>query len=364
MIPQSERITTWQLTFFIIQTQIGVGILSLPFALHGVAKGGAWISSLLAGLFVQVGILLIWLLMRRFPQDTLHQMLTRITGKWLGNGLIIIYSIYFACVATMVLILFNRVIKRWVLIQTPKWMILLLMVATGVYLAREKPRTIARFFVMVSLLIAILFILMQHSYMVHINFKYLFPLTEAGWGKIVDGAREAQVAMLGFEILLVLFPFVEGTSAAKLKAATWANLFVTLFYTFTVFTAVVVFSPQELPLVPEPVLYMLKAFTFEVIERIDLIFLSIWIVSVATSFISFLFAASHGVGSLFFKGNHAPVVLIFAALCYVGSLIPRTKMHVEAFDQVLSWYSYVAIFAIPLLLYLTSVLLKKKGEGS
>jgi spore germination protein (amino acid permease) len=361
-IPQSERITPMQFTFFIIQSQIGVGILSLPYVLHGVSKGGAWISALLAGVFVQLGIVLIWLLMKRFPDSTLHRVQTRITGKWVGSAFTVLYILYFVAVATMVLVLFYRVIHRWILMQTPKWVILLLMVITGAYLAREKPRTIARFYVMVSLLIAVLFALIQHVFMLHIDLTYMLPLTEGGGWKIFDGAREAQIAMLGFELSLVLFPLVEGTTIDKLKAATWANLFVTLFYAFTVFAVLIVFSPGELKLVPEPVLYMLKAFSFEVIERIDLIFLSIWIVSVATSFISYLFAASHGVGSLFFKGNHAPGVVILAVFCYLAAMVPQNKQDIEVFDQVLSWLSYVAIFAVPLLLYFLS-LVTKKEEG-
>lgn len=54
--------TKTQLLFFIIQTQIGVGILSLPYSVFQRAKQDGWMSILLAGLVVQLLILLFWML--------------------------------------------------------------------------------------------------------------------------------------------------------------------------------------------------------------------------------------------------------------------------------------------------------------
>ncbi|AGF99273.1 GerAB/ArcD/ProY family transporter [Bacillus thuringiensis] len=50
MTNTQSKISLVQFTFFVIQCQIGVGILSLPNRLHPIAKGGGWISALIAGL--------------------------------------------------------------------------------------------------------------------------------------------------------------------------------------------------------------------------------------------------------------------------------------------------------------------------
>lgn len=52
--------------------------------------------------------------------------------------------------------------------------------------------------------------------------------------------------MYGFEIILIAFPKVNGSSVAKLKAISIANGFVTLFYTFTVWICFIVFSPKQI----------------------------------------------------------------------------------------------------------------------
>ena len=65
--------------------------------------------------------------------------------------------------------------------------------------------------------------------------------------------------MYGFEIILIAFPKVNGSSVAKLKAISIANGFVTLFYTFTVWICFIVFSPKQVELIPEPVAYLLRS---------------------------------------------------------------------------------------------------------
>ena len=61
------------------------------------------------------------------------------------------------------------------------------------------------------------------------DFSYIFPITEAGWWNIIQASKETITAMYGFEIILIAFPKVNGSSVAKLKAISIANGFVTLF---------------------------------------------------------------------------------------------------------------------------------------
>lgn len=68
--------------FLLIQSQIGV-VLSLPHAVQESAKGDGWISTLIAGLAVQVMLIVYWQLLKRFP--TL--MYTEITKKLVGRFL-------------------------------------------------------------------------------------------------------------------------------------------------------------------------------------------------------------------------------------------------------------------------------------
>ena len=246
MIPEKSKITQGQFMFVVVQSQVGVGILSLPNKVQASAKGGGWISVLIAGLAIQVIILILWALCRQFPSDTIYSFLPKITGKFLGNLLGFAYISYFLLSAGTVLAKFADVVERWVLQETPRWALLILTLLTCMYLAMENLRVIARLFVISSLTIIVMVVLTLFGY-VNVNFSYIFPITGSRMGKIVKGATEALFPLVGYEIILVIYPFIEGKSGGKLKAASLGNMVITLFYAFEVFTCLIIFSPAVMP---------------------------------------------------------------------------------------------------------------------
>lgn len=91
----------------------------------------------------------------------------------------------------------------------------------------------------------------------------------------------------------------------KLKATSIGSLITTLIYTFLTLTTLFVFSPVEFSPVPAVVIYMLKAFKFQLVERPNLYFLSLWIPSVFTSVVSsYLYLGSVGFSRLSRQKSH------------------------------------------------------------
>lgn len=344
--------------FFLLQSQVGVGILALPYKLQASAKGGAWISALIAGFAVQVILLILCALCTRFPSDTLYSFLPKITGAFLGNLLCFLYIGYFLLTAGASLAKFSDIVGRWVLQETPRWALLLLSLFTCWYLSRENLRVIARMFVISSFTIIVMVILSLMGY-VKINLSYIFPITEAGWGKIIKGANDALFPLTGYENILVLYPFVEGKSGGKLKAASLANMLVTLFYTFEVFTSLIIFSPAVMPAVSEPLLYMLKGFSFQVIQRIDLIFLSLWVFVVTTSLVSWTYMATVGLGRFFHRGEHKKAVPYVIFILFILAMIAQEPSISDLFDRIIEITHYSLIVGLPLILLCLAYFLRK-----
>ena len=96
------------------------------------------------------------------------------------------------------------------------------------YIAYNTFKVIVRFYVMASILILPMALLIALG-LSRADFSYIFPITEAGWWNIIQASKETITAMYGFEIILIAFPRVNGSSVAKLKAISIANGFVTLF---------------------------------------------------------------------------------------------------------------------------------------
>lgn len=360
MIPEKSRITQGQFMFFIIQSQVGVGILTLPHKLQASAKGGGWISVLIAGLAVQVIILILWALCRRFPSDTIYGFLPKITGKLLGNLLSFLYIGYFLFSAGTVLAKFSDVVGRWVLLETPRWALLILALLTCMYLAKENLRVIARLFVISSLTIIVMVALSLSGY-VNANFSYIFPITEAGWGNIIKAANEAVFPLVGYEVILVIYPFVEGKSGGKLRAASLGSMVITLFYTFEVFTGLVIFGPAVMPAVSEPLLYMLKGFSFQIIQRIDLIFLSVWVFVVSNAIVSWIYMAMVGLGHFFHRGEHKKAVPYTICILFILAMIAQEPSVTDFYDQVIKITHYTFVVGLPFILLCFAYFMKKRG---
>jgi spore germination protein (amino acid permease) len=359
----NHTITHRQLFFLIVQTQIGVGVLSLPYSLFVKAKIDGWISLLFAGVFVQFSILAMWKLCDRFPQNTLFDILPKIMGKHLGFIFKFIYTLHFSIVSALILILYNSIVGKWILFETPSWVIIFVMAIAGAYFITSTPREIARFFVLVTPLLFILFGLIIYAYS-DVHFLYIFPIGQTGIMTIIKGSSDAVVALLGFDAALVFLAYTTGTPAKKLKVISFASFCVTVMYTFIVFTTYIFFNPMEIIIVPEPVLYMLKAFSFSIVERTDLIFLSLWIISVATSFISYLFVAAKGIQSLFKLQNHQSAAVYVALFCALIAIIPNEKLEIVTWNKYISFVSIFFSGISPIILLLISVLRKKQEKGT
>ncbi|KOO47619.1 GerAB/ArcD/ProY family transporter [Priestia koreensis] len=355
---RKATLTPLQVTAFIIQTQVGVGLLALPSQLHEKAKSDAWISVLIAGLCVQLLIFLFYFLIRRFPHANLFDMAQLILGKVFGKALNIVFAIYFICVAAYVLSMFNYIIQLWLYENTPQWFFKVLVVLTSLYLIKDRIKVIARFYVLMCSLLIVLVLIIINAYQ-HVNFLYLMPFGQSGFTHILSGSKEAVMAMLGFETLLVIHNQSHATQKQKLIAGTIGTSIVTIFYTFLVLTCLVFFSPDEIPLIPQPVLYVLKSLSFTFIERIDVIFLTIWVISVTTSYMSFVYTASLSLESIF-KKKHTFFIWILGALSFCISLLLRNVLQIKAFGNFINLGGLVCCVGVPIFLYLVAVLFKKR----
>jgi len=361
-----DQIKPLQLAFLVIETQIGVGLFMLPANVHTPAQGDAWMSVLIGGLLAQLFIVIIWCLSRRFPSRSLYDYLPTLLGKYIGKLVQFVYAAYFIFMTSFIMIRFAITIRDWVLIETPIWVVLGMITSLCIYLVRENLRKISRVFNLTFVFNIMLIIIIAFAY-VHVNFLYILPVGQAGLWNILKGTHETMGVLAGYEILLIVYPAVVGSSTGKLKAVSVANMFSTFLYAFGVFTSLIVFSPPELDLMPQPLLYMVKSLTYSVIERPDLYFISLWMVSVTTSTMGYFFMASKGVSYLFQqKENHRKVVPYTAVVVFIISLVIQDPRLIKSIGQIMSIVGYVIVFAIPFILLMISFLFKvtKAREGT
>ncbi|WNS73472.1 GerAB/ArcD/ProY family transporter [Bacillus sp. DTU_2020_1000418_1_SI_GHA_SEK_038] len=357
---KTKKISPAQLFFFIIQTQIGVGILSLPYSMAQASKIDGWISLILGGIGVQIFIILYYIIMKKFPNKKVKEIVEILFGKIIRKLFEIGLLFYSLIVGVLIINLYKRILDIWVLPETPNWIISLLLVVCCYFLAKEEIRVIARFYVIVSLLLFIFLGLIIYSFK-DANIFYIMPVGSSGWKDILFGTKDAIIALLGFEIIMFLTAMTSGTLKLKIKFITAANIVVTIFYLLATIACFLFFSPVDILLIPETLLYLIKAFSFKIIERPDLLFLIIWIVSVFTSFVSYVFWGADCIKGIFRSEKSSVNTLIMLAIIYFAGLIPLdTEQSMNQFAKYASYAGYM-IVSIPFIL-LPFVLYSRKGQ--
>lgn len=356
-----NNITTFQLILLLIHFQIGVGVITLPYDVHMKAKSDAWISILLAGLMIQLIILFYGALMKRFPSNNLYGIIQILFGKILGKIIIILYSIFYISVGSIVLAQYVYFLKAWMMPLTPKWILLALMSFTAVFLVKRNLQIIARFTV-ISSIVFIGFIGASVYALKYANFTFILPIGTNGVMPIIQGLPPSLFPFQGFELLLIIYPFVQATNKSLIKAASIANVFVTLFYFMLTTVIILFFSPEELKLVPEPVLYLVKAFSFRIIERPDLLFTSMWIVLVATTFIGLIYASSLGMLTITHSKNLKGYATFVAFICFLIASNIKGVYDIKFMTKLHNDFLVPIFCGLPILFLLISIIYKKK-EG-
>ncbi|MGE6717470.1 GerAB/ArcD/ProY family transporter [Peribacillus frigoritolerans] len=359
-----SRISSAGLFFLVVQTMIGVGVLSLPHQAYKAAGQNGWISIFISGLFIQLVILLIWFLCRRFPNLTLFDFSTLILGKILGNTINFLYIVYLLTIVSYVLIIFSDTIIRWIAPETPQWVFLIYGIVLLVYGCSGTIRSMVSLFSFLFIFIlSLLFILLLVLQEPAIDIRYLFPIGFGGGWAILKSTKDIVPSFIGFETLLFYFAFMkQPKSFSAVKVAFSAVFFVMIFYMYIVIISTMSFSPAEIKLVPEPVLYMIRGISLHVIQRLDLVFLSIWGIIVAATVISYAFIGSMGISkSLLVK--HKIAVILFAVFVFFVSIISTYYVEISTFGEWVRKLNMIFGIIIPIILLLIAIIFKREAES-
>lgn len=359
-----SRISSENLFFVLVQTMMGVGLLTLPHQTHHAAGSDGWISILITGFFIQLIVLLIWLLCIKFPNLTLFDFSKVILGKMLGTVLNFIYIIYLLTMICYIFIVYADILKRWILPETPVWVLFLIEFVLLIYGSICKIKNMISLlsfpFIFILFLFFITFFVYGDS---SIDVRYLFPIGSSGGWNILKSTSDSMISLIGFETLLIYFAFInQSKNISALKGAFLAVLFVTIFLTYIVILSTVMLSPEEIKITSEPVLYILSAIEIRILSRLDLIFLSFWGLIVFTTIISYSFSVSMGISKLI-RIKHNFAVILSGTFVLIVSII-FYYMEITLLEKWLKHLSLIFGIIIPILLLLITIIFKREAAST
>ncbi|MBM7579112.1 GerAB/ArcD/ProY family transporter [Jeotgalibacillus terrae] len=356
-----NEVTGWQLFYLVVQTQVGIGVLSMQKDISIVSRHDAWISLAIGGILIQLLLMVfLWLLLRAGEVDYFI-LLEKAFGQIIGKLLAACYLAYFIYILLVSNLSFTKVISEWIYMDTPRWILMLLFLIPAMYCASGKVVHIARFSMLVSIILPVLVMLLIPVYSTP-NYTHFFPIGSEGAGQILKGLEATLLAYIGFESFLYFSKYVRSNREKELKKAAFSTLFVTVFYLFLLISTQVYFHIEELVIVPYAVLYILKSLSFVIVDRIDLIFLSLWIVIALTSFVNFLFIASNESKNLFHLKSHKRPIIFIVFAVFVTSLFIKEKQDIIGVQTALPAVAIIFTVILPLGTLCFYLLFRKEKE--
>lgn len=357
-----NKISPIQLFWFYVQAQVGVGLLTLPNDVNLDGHADGWIAILLAGVFIQVVIMLYWYIHICYPSLSYFKILENVFGKFLGKIVTCSYIIYFYLTAAMVMISYISILQKWTNPLTPKIVLSSIFTIICLYALMSSLRVIASFMTAITPLIFIAILGASYGY-TGSETLHMLPILQSDWHLLGKGIFLTTLALDGFIVLLVLYPSVNASFKTKLLASTYANFFVIFLYTFLAISAYSYHGPGLLHLLEQPFLYLIRTISIIVIERVDLVFLALWTIVVLATIIIYLFMARVAIQNVHYKLDNKFVLIILGLGLSLGTPIPTNNFAKGDITDFVEKTGIIFLFIIPLLtaaLIIFKKLLKKE----
>ncbi|GLX66106.1 GerAB/ArcD/ProY family transporter [Paenibacillus glycanilyticus] len=282
-----SKLGLFQLYCIVLQSQFGSAIISIAHAVSEKSGTSGWVSCLLGGVANSLYVYMVWKLVASAGEHNVFQYIMQRLGGFGGRIVLTLTVLLNALILYIILSNWLNTTELWAYPRTPEWFLMLTLFGVCMYLALQPIRVYARFAVFCTLFIPS-FIVMSGYMLKDWHPYHLLPVFEMGPLAVLDGAFVALWGLTGAEIILLLPGYINHADKAKvLRTAMYASWTTTVIYAFCVFSSMALFGKEMIHLIREPLLYQMKAISLNVIERFDLIIITIWILFILTSFYSY-----------------------------------------------------------------------------
>lgn len=354
---QEETITGRQLISLVFMTQLGTEVLSLPHAMADVSGHDTWLAVFLSGLASQVGIMLIWWLGSRYPERNFYAYIPLIVGKPIGACVNLLYGCYYALSGLLLTLLYADILKRWLFILTPRWIIILMLLIVCGYAATSTLKKLAylsQTFIVFSI---ISFLLIVVSGIYGLDVRNLLPVLPSGWYPVIKGVYTAFSCYVGYDLLLYAYPYVKTPNKKKLLLSmTIANTCSVVFYIAVSLVCSMKFSLKQLNVIQEPIIFILKNYRVEVLQSLDILFLIFYVCVVSATIYVYFFLAAKAFLHLRSQdlGKQHVWVWAIVCVCFIGGFFMTKRNDILRFSSIQDYLSITLMVVLPVFLLMIS----------
>lgn len=366
MIKSNDKITNGQMLAIVINTIIGVGILSLPRVLAEELKTDGWILLVTSGVIVIGLVVIITMLVKKYPNKTVIEFSREIINTPISVIYSAIYIAYILVFVAFVVRIFGEIVKMYLLPQTPIEIIIISMLLVSTYLARAGVEAIGRFSVLITPLVILPVLLIGVILIPDMDFTNVFPVFQFEIIDLVKALPDTVFSFVGFEIILLLTAFIDKPEKS-LKCNLGAIIAVMVIYIYVFFITLLVFGQKELTHLLWPSISLMETIEFPgaFLENIQGIVMAQWVIVVFTTLTPLLYGAALIISKTLKAKEHNYYVLPLIPIIFILALIPDNLP--QSYDYITKAGYYLGGFVlivIPVTLYIGSLLRKNKRKGA
>jgi len=359
---ENGKITPRQLILLIFISRIVITLTYLPASTSPPANQDIWISELI-GLPIQLLLAIpIYMLYKRFPNQSIIQYSQTIFGK-AGKLIGLLFVWFFIHFTLITLGQFNMFITTAVMPETPVLFFTISMLIFCAYAVSKGIKVLGRLSEIISVLLMISIISIVIILIKDMNLKELTPVLEKGLYPVANGGFT--VATRTVEVLGLAMVLPELNNAKKAKSVfTIGYSLIILFFIIITITVLVVFGADEAKSRTFPFFSVVRLISFsDIIERIDSVHMGIWVLGVFIKVSFYYYLAVLGLSQVFIFKDYKPLIIPVGALIVPLSIVIApgiVELREFTSYKIFPWYSLLFIFILPIILLLIA-LVRKKG---
>ncbi|MEK4580715.1 MULTISPECIES: GerAB/ArcD/ProY family transporter [Bacillus] len=346
--------------FFLIHgAQFGAGVLGFARIIAKVAGYDSWMGVLITGICIHILIWMMYFLLKE-TNGNLIDLHRQTFGKWLGNGMNLIFMTYFLAVSISVVRTYVEIIQVWMFPTASTWMLTLFLCLVSYYIVSSGFRVITGICV-ISIGGTLGYLFLSLFVLKYSHWSNLLPMFTHSFSDILKSAHMSIYSMTGFEVYLMFYPFVKQPMQSH-KFAQYGALFSNLLYLFSTILAFTFFSEKQLFKTIWSQLSMTQVIQLPFIERLEYIAISAYALVIITSSILPLWAATRGTHEIF-RVKQRGILIAFILITLIVSQLLTNRHDINNFISNASRVSFWLIYIyIPILFIIVWV--KRKWKKS
>ncbi len=349
VVNERFMVSDFYVFFLIFSNVIGIGILNFQREIAKDAGYDAWLSIILTSISIHMAIWLIYKILEAVNNDIIF-INQYCFGKWIGWLFNCLFVIYFFSLAIIVYRVYIEVVQVWMFPLMNTWQIGLVFLILIYYIVSSGFRVIAGICFWGTVIPLLILPPLNLFAIDYADINNILPLFNHSLTDILGSSKTMFFQYLGFEAILMFYPFLKKPEKSK----KWAHLcvfFITLLYLYIAFLTFLYFSEEYLKHTNWPSISIMKIAEFPIIERFEIVVVSIWFLLALPNICIKLWAACRGARKITNIKQRTFLILFLILMLCIGNLI-ENKDQIQSLSQLFSKVGLYLIFLYLPVLYL------------